>query len=93
MHVLEGRKMKGYFDRVEDGNQAVILFEKEKKQLTIPLSQLPEGCKPGCWLLVEEKKGEIVKVTIDEETTQEKQALRESLMEKLQRKKNSKFLK
>ncbi|MBP1949823.1 DUF3006 family protein [Virgibacillus litoralis] len=42
----------GVLDRIEDGNQAVILLEELQEELVVPLYTLPPGSTPNIWLRI-----------------------------------------
>ena len=86
--------MKGYLDRVEDNNMAVILIEEENEEIVVPIDELPDGSKEKTWLQMEHVQGLYKVISIDHETTAEKAQQTSALMEKLRkRKKGSKFKK
>lgn len=78
--------MKGILDRIEDGDQAVILIEEVQKALIIPLKDLPKGSKENTFFHVKEFKGEYRIMSIDHEATKRKAKKAEDLMEKLRKK-------
>ncbi|MEC1157848.1 DUF3006 domain-containing protein [Cytobacillus horneckiae] len=75
-----------YFDRKE-GNQAVILIESLKKQITVHAEKLPEDCFPGTWLKIELQDGQPSHIHIDKDKTEKEQAKTAGLLAKLQSKK------
>lgn len=52
-------------DRIEDGRTAVLLPEGRGSPHLCPVEALPEGCKPGMWLLVELEQGKVVAAELD----------------------------
>ncbi|MFB4168474.1 DUF3006 domain-containing protein [Virgibacillus sp. JSM 102003] len=42
----------GVLDRIEDGNQAVILLEELQQELVVPMHMLPLGSRPNTWLQI-----------------------------------------
>ncbi len=42
----------GVLDRIEDGNQAVILLEELQQELVVPMYTLPPGSIPNTWLQI-----------------------------------------
>ncbi|SDQ19715.1 DUF3006 domain-containing protein [Virgibacillus salinus] len=42
----------GVLDRIEDGNQAVILLEELQQELVVPMHTLPPGSTPNTWLQI-----------------------------------------
>lgn len=90
--ILGDERMKGILDRIEDGDQAVILVEEIQKALIIPLSELPKGSKEGTYFNLNEKGGQFYILSIDDETTKKEAQKSMDLMEKLRSKsKESKF--
>jgi len=86
--------MKGYLDRVEDNDMAVILIEEKNEEIVVPIDELPNGCKEKTWLHMEHIQGSYKVISIDHETTAKKAQQTSALMEKLRkRKKGSKFKK
>lgn len=78
--------MKGVLDRIEDGNQAVILIEEVQKALIIPLSDLPPKSKVNTFFNIKEHNGNYKILSIDEYATQKEAKKSEDLMEKLRKK-------
>jgi hypothetical protein len=67
--------MKGYLDRIEDNQLAVILVEEVNKEFVLPISELPEGSKPKIWFDLVINQGRITSININNkktETAQEK---------------------
>lgn len=84
--------MQGILDRIEDGDQAVILIEEIQKALVIPMCELPKGSKEGTYFNVEEKGGQYHVLSINKEATEKEAQKSIDLMEKLRSKsKESKF--
>lgn len=91
-HVLGVKRMKGYFDRVEDGQLAVILVDEMNKEFIISVNELPEGSKVGTYFDLTIVNGEISSIIPDKETTQIEKEKTDDLMAKLRaRSKGSKF--
>lgn len=78
--------MKGILDRIEDGDQAVILIEEIQKALIIPLKDLPKGSKENTFFHIKEFSGDYRIMSIDHEATKRKAKESEDLMEKLRKK-------
>lgn len=86
--------IKGYLDRIVDGNHAVILIEETKQEIILPVSQLPEGCKEKMWLNLKEENGMYTVTAVDEEKTTFESKRSEDLLAQLRaRSKGSKFKK
>lgn len=86
--------MQGFLDRIEDGEQAVILIDDVQKALVIPLADLPKGSQKGTYLNIKEKGGHFKVVSIDERAMKREAEKSIRLMEKLRAKrKESKFKK
>lgn len=56
-------------DRIEDGDQAVLLVGQEEKEMIVKLSSLPPGVKDGVCLQLVLENDQIVTATIDLEQT------------------------
>lgn len=86
--------MKGFLDRIEDNQLAVILMEEINKEIIIPVEELPEGSKENTWLHMEKSNGSYQAVAIDKEkTTKEAQKSKDLLARLRARSKESKFKK
>jgi len=57
-------------DRIEN-DTAVLLLEKNKGTLLCPVDVLPDGCRPGTWLMVELEHGQVSKAELNPEKTEE----------------------
>lgn len=84
--------MNGVLDRFE-GNQAVILVEKEAEEFTIEKEQLPEGSTVGTWFHVAHGTKGYSVVSIDTMKTEEQSTANALLMEKLRKRKKTSKLK
>ncbi len=85
-------RMRGFLDRVEDGEQAVILIDDIQKALVIPMAELPKGSKEGTYFNIEEKSGQFRVLSIDKRATEREAKKSTIMMEKLRAKqKESKF--
>lgn len=78
--------MKGILDRIEDGDQAVILIEEIQLALVVPLSELPTGSKVNTYFHITEQHGDYKITSIDAEKTQKEAKKSEDLMDKLRKK-------
>lgn len=86
--------IKGYLDRIEDNQFAVILAEEIKKEFIIPVEDLPEGSKEKSYFEITIKNDKITSMKLDEQTTQTEQEKVDDLLSKLRSKsKGSKFKK
>ncbi|WP_456278975.1 DUF3006 family protein [Bacillus sp. AK128] len=86
--------LKGYLDRIEDDQFAVILVEEIQKEFIIPSTELPEGSKVKSYfdLIIENEK--ITSIKLNEQMTTTEQQQVDDLMSKLRSKsKGSKFKK
>lgn len=50
--VNSGLITTGVLDRIEDGNQAVILLEELQQELVVPMHTLPPDSAPNTWLRI-----------------------------------------
>lgn len=75
--------MKGILDRIEDGDQAVILIEEIQKALIIPVKDLPKGSKVNTFFHIKELKGDYQITSIDHKATRKEAKKAEDLMAKL----------
>lgn len=57
-------------DRIEEGRTAVLLPEGQGAAVLCPVEDLPAGCRPGMWLLVEVEGGRVVSAQLDPEKTE-----------------------
>jgi Protein of unknown function (DUF3006) len=86
--------IKGYLDRIEDNQFAVILAMEIKKEFVIPVEELPEGSKEKSYFEITIENDKITSMKFDEQTTQTEQEKVDDLMSKLRSKsKGSKFKK
>ena len=70
--MAESRERKqAHIDRIEDGNQAVLIVGDLEYELVVSVDTLPEGVSGGDWLQVEIDNGEIVHAEIDHEAKAE----------------------
>ncbi|HAI51849.1 MAG: DUF3006 domain-containing protein [Limnochordia bacterium] len=73
-------------DRIVDGEFAVLLFEEDEGQLTVPAVKLPPGSREGVWLLVHLEAGELVAAELDLAKTEEvKERIKQKRARLLQR--------
>lgn len=77
--------MRGILDRIEDGDQAVILIEKIQKALVIPVKDLPKGSKVNTFFRIKESNGNYEVTSIDHWATERKAKESEELLEKLRK--------
>ncbi|MFZ3590943.1 DUF3006 family protein [Bacillus sp. DJP31] len=84
--------MKGYLDRIEDNQFAVILVEEIKKEFIIPKAELPEGSVEKSYFDLIIENDLIKSMKLNEQTTSSEQQNVANLMSKLRSKsKGSKF--
>jgi len=90
----EVRIIKGYLDRIEDNQFAVILVEEIKKELIIPVEELPAGSKVNSYFVISIENEKITSIKLDVKTTQTEQEKVDDMMTMLRSKsKGSKFKK
>jgi hypothetical protein len=90
----EVRIIKGYLDRIEDNQFAVILVEEIKKELIIPVEELPAGSKVNSYFEISIENEKITSIKLDVKTTQTEQEKVDDMMTMLRSKsKGSKFKK
>jgi len=53
------------------GQQAVLLVGENEVEKIVPVSNLPFGCKPGCWLRLESDQNGKLSIQIDTEATEQ----------------------
>lgn len=86
--------MKGYLDRIEDNQYAVILVEEMKKEFIIPKEDLPQGSKENSFFEITIENEKITSILLDEQATLSEQEKVDDMMTKLRSKsKGSKFKK
>ena len=86
--------MKGYLDRIEDNQFAVILVEEMNKEFVIPKAKLPAGSVEKAYFDLTIENNQITSIKIDNATTITEQQKVDNLMAKLRLKsKGSKFKK
>jgi hypothetical protein len=86
--------IKGYLDRIEDNQYAVILVEEMKKEFIIPKEYLPQGSKEDSYFEIIIENEKITSIELDEQTTLSEQEKVDDMMTKLRSKsKGSKFKK
>lgn len=86
--------IKGYLDRIEDNQFAVILVEEMKKEFILPKDELPEGSKEKSYFDITIENDTITSMKLDEQTTLSEQKKVDDMMTTLRSKsKGSKFKK
>lgn len=81
--MAESKERKqAHVDRIEDGNQAVLIVGDLEYELVVPVDELPDGIAGGDWMQIAMEDGKIVEATIDHEA---KAAARERISEKMSR--------
>ncbi|PLR76560.1 DUF3006 domain-containing protein [Bacillus sp. V3-13] len=85
--------MKGYLDRIEEDQYAVILVEAVNKEFIIHKEKLPAGSTVHSWFDVTLEDGQIAGLTLNEEATASSHQKVDNMMEKLRSKSGSKFKK
>ncbi|MGI2328673.1 DUF3006 domain-containing protein [Planococcus sp. YIM B11945] len=80
--------MKGMLDRIEDGAHAVIVMEEHGQEISVPVSQLPEGSHVHAWFSITIENETVVSILLDEKTTEEKSAYASSLRKRLRAKRS-----
>ncbi|KOP83041.1 DUF3006 family protein [Cytobacillus solani] len=84
--------MKGYFDRIEDQQLAVILVEEINEQFVIKQAKLPFGSKPGMWFDLTIKDRDLISIQHSNQTSFSEKQNTNDLMEKIRLKsKGSKY--
>lgn len=84
--------MKGYFDRIEDNQLAVILVEELNKEFVLPVTELPKGSNPKTWFDLVITQDKITSININHEKTESGQEKVDDMLTKLRsRSKSSKF--
>ncbi|MEX1028136.1 MAG: DUF3006 domain-containing protein [Candidatus Paceibacterota bacterium] len=61
---------KAVIDRIEDGEQAVLLVGEDERERIVPVSSLPDDAKAGNWLKVRFDGDELVEAVVDLEETE-----------------------
>lgn len=57
-------------DRIEEQQHAVLLVGPSEEERILPASKMPQGCKPGDWLILEtDEKGQVT-VQLDPEASE-----------------------
>lgn len=79
--------MRGYLDRIEDNDNAVILIEAKNTEIILPLGELPTGSTEKTWLHLEQENDTFKVISIDYETTRQKAQQATDIMEKLRKRK------
>ena len=86
--------IKGYLDRIEDNQYAVILVEEMKKEFIVPKEDLPQGSTENSYFEITIENEKITFLKLDEQTTLSEQEKVDDMMTKLRSKsKGSKFKK
>lgn len=86
--------MKGFLDRFEDHQLAVVLIEEMNEELIIPIHQLPKGSKENTWFHMKEVNGSFEIIGIDYKKTKEEAKTSKDLIAQLRAKsRGSKFKK
>jgi len=86
--------MKGYLDRIEDLQFAVILVEEINKEFIFQKDELPEGTTVKSYFDLTIENDKITSIKLNEETTNAEQQKVDDMMSKLRSKsRGSKFKK
>jgi hypothetical protein len=86
--------MKGFLDRIEDQQFAVILVEELNQEFILPKDKLPSGSTERSYFDVTVENGQITFITWNEQETTAQQQKVDDMMEKLRSKsKGSKYKK
>jgi hypothetical protein len=86
--------IKGYLDRIEDNQYAVILVEEMKKEFIIPKEDLPSGSKENSYFEITIENEKITSIELNEQTTLTEQEKVDDMMKRVRSKsKGSKFKK
>jgi hypothetical protein len=70
-------------DRIEDGEQAVLIAGEDERMVIVPLEQLPEGAGAGTWLQVRWAGETLLEAEIDAEQTERARARIAAKLDKL----------
>ncbi|OLS40845.1 DUF3006 domain-containing protein [Bacillus sp. MRMR6] len=86
--------MKGFLDRIEDQQFAVILVEELNQEFILPKEKLPPDSTEKSYFDVTVENGQITAITWNEQETSAQQQKVDDMMEKLRSKsKGSKYKK
>ncbi len=58
-------------DRIEDQQHAVLLVGATEEERVVPVGQLPPGCRPGDWLVIETDDRGRFAIQIDPQATEQ----------------------
>ena len=78
--------IKGYLDRIEDNNKAVILVEELNKEYVVPVTELPDGSAPKTWFNLVIIQDQITSIEKDAEKTNSEYEKMMDLLAKLRSK-------
>ncbi|WP_026672099.1 DUF3006 domain-containing protein [Alkalihalobacterium bogoriense] len=85
-------RILGCIDRIVDQQNAVIVIEQLKKEITVPILSLPQGSKEGSWLTFELTNQKAGNFKLQSEITFEKNKVIEEKLDQLRAKRTtSKF--
>lgn len=83
MHKQKPNVVNGVIDRIEEDERAVILMEEERKEITLPIDELPNDTREGSWVKIKvTEKGDLI-LSIHEENTRDEFENSKRLREKL----------
>lgn len=77
--------MKGYLDRIEDGEKAVILLEEQGFEIIVPFGELPDESRIGSWFHIYEEDGDF-SIVLDEAERRYKEQLAGKIIRNLRMK-------
>lgn len=86
------KKVSAVVDRITDGTHAVIIAEDINKEFIIHIDRVDVALREGLWVdLVIDNAGNVAHIKPDESLTKQKQAQVSNVMERLRKRKGSKY--
>ncbi|UOE96248.1 DUF3006 domain-containing protein [Alkalihalobacillus sp. LMS39] len=82
-------RLLGCIDRIVDQQNAVIVIEQLKKEITVPILSLPQGSKEGSWLTFELTNHKAVNFQLQTDITIEKNKTVEEKLNRLRAKRTT----
>lgn len=86
------KKVSAVVDRISEGKHAVIIAEEINKEFIIDVGTVNTALREGLWVdLFLDNAGSITEVKPNEETTERKKAKVSNVMDRLRKRKGSKY--
>lgn len=86
------KKVSAVVDRISEGKHAVLISEQINKEFIIDVKTVSTALREGLWVdLFLDNNGDVTKVKPNEELTERQKAKVSNVMDRLRKRKGSKF--